>query len=245
MLEPLLEEVDQLVLAGDIWQQRKIGADRENAAELFQELLGMAKERGIEVQLLRGNHDPEGGAGVAWLADKAVLVTHGDAIYENATPWSREIGKYQNEVNAIISKYRDRSHLAEVCADRAKEIALTLRVLSLPKLPPPLNFFATAFWPPGRTFEMIRVWLGMGKQGVKFLRHSGEGADVLVCGHFHQAGIWEEGGRVMINTGSFMRGSKPWAVDVNGSKLTARELVLKGHRFSCGEVKGRWILRES
>lgn len=244
MLVPVLEGVDRLVLAGDIWQQRKMGEDRQIAGELFQELLRMTKERGVEVMLLRGNHDPEGGSGVAWLADRAVLVTHGDALYDDATPWSREIGRHREEVNATIAKFHGRTHLAEACADRAKEIALIIKATPLPKLPPPFNFLATALWPPGRTFEMFRVWRGMGTRGLAFLKHSGEGARVLVCGHFHRAGIWEGEGRLMINTGSFMKASKPWAVDLHEGKLTARELTFQDGSFRLGDVKGRWILRE-
>jgi len=242
MLEPMLEGIGRLVLAGDVWQQRMIGPGGEAARRLFDDLLELAGERGVSVDVLRGNHDPEGGMGVSWLAGREVLVTHGDAIYENATPWSREIGHYREEVNAIIGKYEPRNHLAEACADRAREIALTLKGIPLPKLPPPFNFFATALWPPSRPIEIIRVWRGMGNQGLKFLRQSGEGAKVLVCGHFHRAGIWEGGGRVMINTGSFMKGSRAWAVDVSDASLTAREVLVAGEVFVPGEVKGRWLL---
>ncbi|MFT6240135.1 MAG: putative phosphodiesterase [Akkermansiaceae bacterium] len=242
MLLPVLEEVDHLVLAGDVWQQRKVGTGWEEARRKYEALLTLAEERGIEVEVLRGNHDPEGGKGVTWLEGKAVLVTHGDAIYEDASPWSREIGRYRAEVNAIIEKYEGKSHLAAACADRAKEIAVTLKVIPLPKLPPPFNFFATALWPPNRMCEMIRVWGGMGKEGLRFLEESGEGARVLVCGHFHRAGIWERKGRVMMNTGSFMRGSRPWAVDLKEGKMTARALRLEGGLFLLDEVKGRWIL---
>lgn len=244
MLESVLEGVDHLVVAGDVWQQRKLGPGRDKAERLFEALKSFVQEKGISLELLRGNHDPEGGKGVTWLEGKEVLVTHGDAVYDDATPWSREIGRYRDEVNEIIERYEPRSHLAAACSDRAKEIALTLKVLPLPKLPPPFNFFATALWPPSRSFEMLRVWRGMGKQGLKFLRHSGEGAKVLVCGHFHQAGIWEEDGLLMINTGSFMKGSRTWAMDIEDRKLTARELELRGNRFVPGEVKGRWILTE-
>ncbi len=244
MLAPVLDGIDHLVLAGDVWQQRKVGPGQKEAARLFEKLLKMAASRGVTVEVLRGNHDPEGGAAVAWLAERSVLVTHGDAVYDDATPWSREIGRHRAEVEAVIAKYASQSHLAEACSNRAKEIALTLKIVPLPKLPPPFNFFATALWPPSRTFEMLRVWHGMGRRGLKFLADSGEGASVLICGHFHQAGIWENAERLMINTGSFMKGSRPWAVDLNSGKLTARELKLEGGTFILGEVKGRWILRE-
>lgn len=244
MLRPILTGVDHLVLAGDIWQQRKIGQGGDAAKKFFKDLLDMLGKLGVSYEVLRGNHDPEGGAGVTWLANRQILVTHGDAIYDDATPWSREIGKYREEVSAIIQRFESRSHLAAACADRAKEIAQTLTGVPLPKIPPPFNFFATALWPPSRTFEMMRVWQGMGREGLGFLEHSGEGAKVLVCGHFHRAGIWERKGKVMINTGAFMKGSRPWAVDLDERMLTARALRLSDGSFEIGEVKGRWILRE-
>ena len=242
MLEPLLEGVDHLILAGDIWQERKVGAGRAQARVLFDEFLAMITEVGTQLELLRGNHDPDTGEGVAWMADGKVLVNHGDAIYDDATPWSREIGKYRDEVEAIVATYAAKRHLAAACADRAREIAMAIKVVPLPKLPPPFNFFATALWPPSRPFEMIRVWRGMGDQGLKFLDQSGEGARVLVCGHFHQAGIWERDGSLMINTGSFMKGSRPWCVDLCEGSLTARQVDLIEGVFVPGEIKGAWLL---
>ena len=243
MLEPVLEGVDHLILAGDVWQQRRVGDGGEDAGRLFDELLSLAKSSGVVVEVLRGNHDPNSGKGVAWLAERSVLVTHGDAVFDDATPWSREIASYREEINSIIRKYDPESHRAQACVERAREIALTLKVIPLPKLPSPLDFFITALWPPSRFFEIFRVWRGMGRQGLQFLSHSGEGACVLVCGHFHRSGIWEAKGKVMINTGSFMNGSQAWAVDVNQEKLTARELIFSKNCFELGPVKGRWILR--
>jgi len=242
MLAPILEEVDHLILAGDVWQQNA-GDLRRAARQKYDALLKLVESRGITVEVLHGNHDPEGGKGVARVGEGAVLVTHGDALYANATPWAREMGKYRREVDAIIQKYESRTGSAEECAKRAKEIALILGGLPLLKLPPPLNFFATALWPPGRTIGMVRVWAGMGERGLEFLERSGEGAGVLVCGHFHRAGIWEKEGKLMVNTGSFMKGSRAWAVDVSDDKLTVRGLVLSDGQYVLGPVKGRWILR--
>lgn len=243
MLESLLEGVNHLVLAGDVWQQRKKDSARERGLRLFRGLEERVKKKGISWEILRGNHDPDEGKGVAWLADRAVLVTHGDAVYDHATPWSRELGRYRKEVDAIVRKYAAQTASAEACSERAREIAHVLQLVPLPKLPPPLNFFATALWPPSRSFEILRVWGGMGKTGLKFLERAGEGARVLVCGHFHRAGIWEGNGRLMVNTGSFMRGSRPWAVDLVEEELTARELVQSGGDYVLGAVKGRWHLK--
>lgn len=242
MLAPVLEEVDHLVLAGDIWQECKLGRGRGNVRGKYEKLLGMLDERGISVEVLRGNHDPNSGKGVAWLAEGAVLVNHGDAVYDDATPWSRGFPKYRQDVDAIVSRYAPQGDSAEACADRAKEIALALKSTSLPKLIPPFNFFASAFWPPQRTFEILHVWRNMGDDGHRFLKQVGKGARVLVCGHFHRAGIWEKDGYLVLNTGSFMRWSRAWAVDVKEGRLTVRCLKLIDGRYELGEVKGRWLL---
>lgn len=242
MLEPLWEGVDRVVLAGDVWQQWKRGPGRARAEQLARDLREQIESRGIVLVSLWGNHDPEGGQGVARLAEGAVLVTHGDAVYDSATPWSRQLSRYRREVEEIIGRYRSRVSSAEACAERAREIARTIRAVPLPKLPPPFNFFATAFWPPARLFGILQVWHGMGGAGLDFLERSGGGARVLVCGHFHRAGIWEGGGKLMLNTGSFMRGSQVWAVDLKDGKITARALNLRDERFHPGEVKGRWFL---
>jgi len=240
MLEPLLEGVDHLILAGDIWQERMAGERSENAGALFAQLKKLIRDRRISVEILRGNHDPSTPQGVAWCADRAVLVTHGDAVYDDATPWSREIGAYREQVQEVIDRYKPQSHLAQACSDRALEISNTIKARKLPKLPVPLNFFATALWPPSRTFEMIRVWRTMGKEGLRFLKHSGEGARILVCGHFHRAGIWEDDGYVVMNTGAFMKGSKPWAVDVEEGTVLARSVRLESGFFQVGGIKGRF-----
>ena len=85
------------------------------AGILFEELKKMIRERNFSVEILRGNHDPSTPQGVAWCADKAVLVTHGDAVYDEATPWSREFGLYRDEIRKIIEYWsawekKPRSH---------------------------------------------------------------------------------------------------------------------------------------
>jgi predicted phosphodiesterase len=242
MLKPILTGIDHLILAGDVWQECKVEPDRDEARQKYEELLEMISGMGIAVEILRGNHDPGEGAGVSWLAEKSILVTHGDAVYDDATPWSRGFPKRRKEVDEIIARYAPSAHLPEACCERAREIARALRVFPLPKLPPPLSYFATAFWPPSRTFEMVRVWREMGDEGHRFLRKTGSGARVLVCGHFHRAGIWEKEGSLVLNTGSFMKGSKAWTVDLNGDRLTARSLVVRDDQYHLGEVQGRWLL---
>ena len=234
-LAPLLVGCEQIVFAGDIWQERKTG--HALASEMLAELQQMVGDRGV---FLRGNHDPHTPQGLAWLAEKKVLVTHGDAVYRDATPWSREMPEHREEVREIVERYEDSD--AQSCSDRAREIALALTPIPFLKLPAPFNFFASALWPPSRPFEMIRVWRGMGEECHRFLARVAPETFVLICGHFHQTGIWEKEGRLVINTGSFMRASKPWCVDLEDDWITVRAVEKDDHLFQIGKVIGRWRL---
>jgi len=235
-LAPLFEGCDKIVFAGDIWQGRKTG--HEHAEKMCAELQESVAGRGL---FLRGNHDPHTPAGIAWLSQKKVLVTHGDAVFRDATPWSREMPSHRDEVRKIVARFSDAS--AQSCSDRAREIALTLTPVPFWRLPVPLNFFASALWPPSRPYEMIRVWRGMGEECHRFLRRVAPDTAVLICGHFHRAGVWEKGGRLVVNTGSYMRGSRAWCADVENEQLTVRAVEKRGDLFHPGRVIGRWSLR--
>jgi predicted phosphodiesterase len=236
-LAPLFEGSDEIIFAGDVWQEKEHRSERP--ARMFSELRELVGAQGI---FLRGNHDPGTEQGIAWLAGKSVLVTHGDAVYRDATPWSREMSPHRKAVEEIVSRYDGED--AQACSDRARDIALTIKPIPLPKLPVPLNFLATALWPPSRTLEMFRVWSTMGEECLRFLERVSPESRVVICGHFHRAGSWEKEGRVAINTGSFMRTSRPWCVDIDDEWVTAREVTFSDG-WKAGKVKGRWIVKES
>lgn len=243
-LEPLFEGVDHFLFAGDIWQERARSESRGKARGLFDELQRSLDGRGIAYEFLRGNHDPGTGEAVAWRERKRILITHGDALYPDATPWSREMPRRRKEVAEIIARYAPRADRAEACADRAREIALSVRPQPMMKIPPPLNFFATALWPPSRPFEIFRVWRELGQRGIQFLEESGEGAQVLICGHFHAAQVWSGRGRHFINTGSFMKGSTPWLVDLEKGLVEVREVALSAGGFHAGERRALYLLED-
>lgn len=231
-LAPLFEGCEKIVFAGDVWQAKK--GTHPGCHDIFEELKSLVGARGV---YLRGNHDPESGEGIAWLAGRRVLVTHGDAVLDEATPWAREMPRFRDEVRAIVARY-DRDD-PQACSDRAKEIAITLKPRPFLKIPPPFNFFASALWPPTRPFEMIRVWSTLGEECHRFLKRVAPETGVLVCGHFHRTGFWEKEGRLVINTGSYMRGSTAWCVDLTDDWLLVREVVSE-EGWQAGQVIGRW-----
>ena len=132
MLEPLFDGVDHLILAGDVWQERIAGERITNAGILFAQLKKMIHDRNLSVEILRGNHDPGTPQGVAWCADKAVLVTHGDAVYDEATPWSREFRYYREEIREIIARYQPQTLIGSA---GAFEVLASMSNLSLEENP--------------------------------------------------------------------------------------------------------------
>lgn len=231
-LAPLFEGCEQVVFAGDVWQERKTG--HQDSDLMFEKLGEMV---GMRATYLRGNHDPGTPQGLAWLNGKDVLVTHGDAVYRDATPWAREMPIFREEVKKIIARYDEND--PQACSDRACEIAWVLKPQPFLKLPVPLNFFVSAFWPLTRPFEIFSAWKGLGDECHRFLERVAPETKVLICGHFHHAGIWEKSGRLVINTGSFMKCSKPRCVDIDGPEVIIREIIYS-QEWKVGPVVGRW-----
>ena len=63
--------------------------------------------------------------------------------------------------------------------------------------------------------------------------------EILVCSHFHRAGVWKDGDYAAINTGSFMKGSNPWLVDVEEDTV-ARAIEFDERVFQPCDIKGRF-----
>ncbi|MGE9267004.1 MAG: metallophosphoesterase [Verrucomicrobiales bacterium] len=243
-LRPLLEGCERVIFNGDTWQERWRDRRDEGKAEL-DALRRLLDELGVEGVFLPGNHDPETGerTGYVSLGELGeILVTHGDGVYDVASPFSREIWHYRKEIKDLITKFPEGDRELEARLARAREIAKVIKPTPLPDLPVPLNFFATALWPPSRPVQIARAWREMPRESLAFLQKFAPAAKVLVFGHFHRAGIWEKDGRVLVNTGSFMRGGAAQIVDLQGGVMKVRAVREMNALFYPSEVKGRWQL---
>jgi hypothetical protein len=90
-LRPLLEGAGTVIFNGDTWQELTFAVERRSAA-MLDELRGLCAEVGCQPVFLSGNHDP-GWPGPGWieLAGGRIVVTHGDALMFDGSPWKREI----------------------------------------------------------------------------------------------------------------------------------------------------------
>lgn len=221
-VEYLLEGVGTFVMVGD-GREELVEGWRARADELWNELQEACRSRGIVFVALTGNHDP-GVSSEGWLKLFAgrILVTHGDMIYETASPWSRELFSNRQAVSDFLAE-----RACQSLNDRwrcAQEVGRLLR----PKEKMPCHFLGylkLALWPPERLLEVGRVWAGFAKEAGKFAEVFSAESEVVICGHFHRPGEFVVGERRVWNLGSLMKMSKALALDVDEEGI--RSLVVQ------------------
>lgn len=214
-LRPLLEDAATVILNGDTWQELATGF-REEGARLLDGLVGMAAGMGVELVFVPGNHDPGCGvSGYVELHGGRVLVLHGDAVFPETVPWSRVVAGKRGEIERAMAAVPE----AAVDLDARLRVAAEVgRIIEVPIKVFGRNLLARAWdacWPPTRGLRMLWTWRAMVEQTGAFVARYRPAAEVVVFGHFHRAGVWQHGGRLLVNTGSFMPPGGPLCVDVD------------------------------
>jgi predicted phosphodiesterase len=240
-LRPLLEGVDTVVFNGDTWQELAL-AFRGDGARLLEELKQMAIGMGVELVFLPGNHDPSCGEnGYLELGGGAVLVIHGDAVFGETVPWSRVVPNKVEEIRELYAACPEAAHDLDARLKVAGEVG---RLIEVPIKVFGRNLLARAWdaaWPPTRGLRMLWTWRTMVAQTSGFVACFRPAAEVVVFGHFHRAGIWLHGGRLLINTGSFMPPGTPLCVDWHPDGwIRTRPVAYRHGEFVPGASLGVW-----
>jgi predicted phosphodiesterase len=239
-LAPLLEGMKTVVFNGDSTELR-FTKFRELGLKSCEQLRVLCTERGIQSVFLNGNHDPIlSPMNHLDLADDAVLVTHGDLMYQDISPWSDESPVLLKAHLAELAKLP-----AEAFADFEKRLIAvkqacmvfeTHRSHMRPGIAGIVQSFAREAWPPWRPFKILRAWQQMPGQAVAMGRVFRPRARYILVGHTHRAGIWRRGPRTIINTGSFMPHGGSYLVDMHDGKLTVRIIRRRSGTFHPGRV---------
>ncbi len=203
-LRPLIAGAGTVIFNGDTWQEIA-EPFRAHAAVMLAELKAICAEEGAEPVFLSGNHDP-GWPGPGWiaLAEGRIIVTHGDALYHDGSPWKREVLRAGNRVNELWAEHPGAAHDITVRLGLARRIAYELCSEEYPLGRHILQRAWDAVVPPQRALKMIEAWFTQGSAGADFCDRYFPDAEMLLIGHFHREGCWTCGGRTIINTGSFL-----------------------------------------
>lgn len=239
-LRPLIAGAGTVVFNGDTWQELA-APFREKSTRMLEELRTLCREENAEPVFLSGNHDP-GWPGTGWLelAGGKIVVTHGDALFFDGSPWSREAIGRQAKIRELWQEHHQAACDVGERLQLAREIARNLVPRVFPRGKKLWQRAWEAAHPPERALKMLHAWLTQADAAATFCDRYFPRAEVFVMGHFHHEGIWHRGHRLILNTGGFLNPAKGLLVDWDNGWLSCRRIHERGEHRQPGEILGRW-----
>ncbi len=239
-LRPLISGAGTVIFNGDTWQELAL-VFHEKSGQMLEELKTLCREEGAEAVFLAGNHDP-GWPGTGWveLADGKILITHGDALFFDSSPWSREAIAGQERIRELWKQHHAAADDAGERLKLAREIARFLLPRGFPKGKKLRQRVWEAVRPPQRALNMLQSWLNQADAAAAFAEHYFPKAEVVLIGHFHLSGIWKKRDRLIINTGAYLPPGKALWVEWNDGWLSCGKVVEAPERCTLGPADSRW-----
>ncbi|MEI7953823.1 MAG: metallophosphoesterase [Verrucomicrobiota bacterium] len=241
-LRPLVAGAGTVIFNGDTWQELTIAVTKRSA-EMLEELRHLCAEEGCATVFLPGNHDPSWpGPGWVELAGGRIIVTHGDALMPDGSPWKREVLANRQRVLDLWSNYplATTDAVQRLCLARA--IARALPTQEKPFGRRLWQQVRDAVYPPQRALRILQAWWTQAAAGADFCKCYFPQAEVLVVGHFHRHGCWRKAGRLIINTGSFMHPGRALWVEWNDGWLRRGMIDEAPDGCRLGKVLNAWLL---
>ncbi len=223
-LRPLVAGAGTVIFNGDTWQEMP-GPFRERSSAMLDELRALCAAEGADTVFLSGNHDP-GWPGPGWvaLAGGKIIVSHGDTLLFDGSPWKREILVGGERVMELWNRHPGAEHDIERRVRVARDVARDLCSVEYPGGRHLFQRALDAVLPPRRAVKMLEAWFTQGEAGARFCERYFPEAEVLIIGHFHHQGRWIRGGRLVIDTGSFMNPGRAHWVEWRDGFLSRGEI---------------------
>ena len=238
-LAPVFREANTIVLNGDTAELRH-QIDRPVGRMLAATLARVCHSSGAKAIFINGNHDPViSHIDHLDLAEGQMLVTHGDMLFLGIAPWSRQAYAYRKiHLRALDQLGPDALLNFEKRLLATKRTSLKLQLLEEPTTQgrfPGLGLIVRQFWPPFRPFMILHAWWETPKLGAKLLQAFRPETRYLLIGHTHFPGCWNHGGRVGINTGSFVWNFGACAVLLKEKSFEIRKIERYQKNFVLGK----------
>lgn len=246
-LQPLLEGVAHLVLNGDTLDTRP-GPYPDQTRACLAAVREFFPRAVPETTFLTGNHDANlSDQHRLDLANGRVFVTHGDIVFDDIVPWSRDANAIRQLIAAELASTTPEQndpldHRLMIWRRVAHRIPQRLQS-EKHGLKHTFSYLADTLWPPDRVFKIIRAWRLEPSLAAELARRYRPRAGFVVTGHLHRPLIRRKPGNVIvINTGSFCPPFGAYAVDVTGERLTVRRVERSGGEFRPGTTVAEFPL---
>lgn len=198
-----------------------------NSDRLIAEVLETCPARCGPPELLSGNHDPAvSSTSWAYIPTSQTLIFHGDCISDCTHP---------SKIDDQILKVRLEQQWRKLGARPVKFIELAdiyrgiqrQHFLEHPQRleqPDTIRYLMSSIYPPIRIYHILDYWRKAPQRAAALAATFAEPVRTVVFGHTHQAGRWTVNGMTILNTGSFMPLSTPYAVILDGPKVYFEKL---------------------
>ena len=239
-LRPLIAGAGTVIFNGDTWQELA-APFRQRARQMLDELQWLCAEEAADAIFLPGNHDPSWpGKGWIELANGRIVVSHGDSLLFDGSPWKREILGNRKAVlemwRQIPDAARDPVHRHELARRIARELCSVEHSAGRHLIQRAWD----AAFPPTRALHMLASWIHQGLYGAEFLKNYFPQAEILVMGHFHQRGCWRQSGKLIINTGTFMAPGRAQWVEWHKGLLSRGNIIEGSQACQLGGTIDLW-----
>ena len=175
------------------------------------------------------------------LAGGRVLVTHGDVVFPDVSPWKL----YAHRV--AKARAQELAKMPPALADTLDgQLVATHACLAAGRLKDAEKLrwwhwrwarhqIVRAFW-PSWLWRLARAWQNAPRLTFDFMARYAPAHQFYVTGHTHRGGLWRRGGRTIFNTGSFVRPGRPLAVRLDHGKIELITIRLTGAEYRLGDV---------
>ncbi|MEM6910708.1 MAG: metallophosphoesterase [Verrucomicrobiota bacterium] len=230
---PLTEGAGTVLFNGDTWEGRvKERAHLASRAKLEQLQAALAR-RGVQALFLEGNHDPFGWEhSLATFGAGQVVVTHGHAVLEEVSPWSREVIWQREALRSLGPEGLPAS--LDPLLRRLQETRARARAIKPLSRERGMGFRLWQRFRPDRQWQIFLAIAQGSRRAMQFLQHFAPEARVMLSGHTHWASVFQQGSRSIVNTGAFTVPSRSLVVDLQGSLVRVREVERAGGEFRLG-----------
>ena len=236
----ILSGPGSVIFNGDTSEMRT-PEDRQVGRKLAADLARLCHQAGRKAFFVNGNHDPTVSAtNHLDLANDAILVTHGDILFLDVAPWSRDAGHYRKKHLQILEGLSPDGY-----ADFEKRLLASKRTsIELQMLETPLTrgrssgfrLLLRNCWPPWRPLMIIKAWSEVPELAADLARVFRPEARFVIVGHTHCPGTWQVESRVIINTGSFVPYFGACVAILDSGRLEVRQINLRHGQFVIGKM---------